>query len=63
MMMTTDLAGRSPDIHRPDGFDPATAGIFAHNELLINASCEQSSASHNRPLVNFSSCQEQRRKL
>jgi len=39
--MATDLASRSPDIHWPDGFDPASAGIFAHNALLINASCEQ----------------------
>jgi hypothetical protein len=41
MTMATDLVSRSPDIHWPDGFDPATAGIFAHNDLLINASCEQ----------------------
>jgi uncharacterized protein YndB with AHSA1/START domain len=41
MTMTTDLANRSPDIHWPDGFDPATAGIFAHNELRISASCER----------------------
>jgi hypothetical protein len=41
MTMMTDLASRSPDIHWPVGFVPASAGIFAHNELLINASCEQ----------------------
>jgi uncharacterized protein YndB with AHSA1/START domain len=41
LTMTKDVANRSPDIHWPAGFDPVTAGIFAHNELLINASCEQ----------------------
>jgi uncharacterized protein YndB with AHSA1/START domain len=41
MTMTSDLANRSSAIHWPEGFDPATAELFAHNEVLINASCEQ----------------------
>ena len=39
--MHDDLANRSPDIHWPAGFDPATADLFSHNELAINASCER----------------------
>jgi hypothetical protein len=34
-----DLAHRSPDIHWPAGFEPEKADLFAHNELIINASC------------------------
>jgi hypothetical protein len=41
MSMKDDLAHRSPDIHWPAEFEPAKADLFAHNELLINASCER----------------------
>ena len=41
MSMKDDLARRSPDIHWPIGFEPAKADLFAHNELIINASCER----------------------
>lgn len=36
-----DLASRSQDISWPQGFDPATAALFAHNELRIHATCER----------------------
>jgi hypothetical protein len=39
--MKDDLAHHSLDIHWPAGFEPATADLFAHNHLLINASCER----------------------
>ncbi|HEY2623957.1 MAG TPA: SRPBCC family protein [Dyella sp.] len=38
--MAHDLSVRSHDIHWPSGFDPEKADLFAHNELLIRASCE-----------------------
>ena len=41
MSMKDDLANRSPDIHWPTGFEPDKADLFAHNELIINASCER----------------------
>ena len=41
MSMKDDLAQRSPDIHWPAGFEPAKADLFAHNELILNASCER----------------------
>ncbi|MET3828056.1 uncharacterized protein YndB with AHSA1/START domain [Sphingomonas sp. PvP055] len=41
LTMQDDLARRSTDIHWPAGFDPAKADLFAHNELLIHASCEK----------------------
>jgi uncharacterized protein YndB with AHSA1/START domain len=41
MTMKDDLANRSPDIHWPPEFDPLKADLFAHNELLIDASCER----------------------
>ena len=41
MSMQDDLAHRSSQIHWPAGFEPAKADLFAHNELLINASCER----------------------
>ncbi|MDT7671893.1 MAG: hypothetical protein QOC74_4676 [Pseudonocardiales bacterium] len=37
MTIAEDLAVRSPEIHWPDGFSPATADMFAHNEIIINA--------------------------
>ena len=39
--MQSDLENRSPDIHWPDGFDPAQADLFSHNSLVINASCQR----------------------
>ena len=41
MSMKDDLAHRTPDIHWPTGFEPEKADLFAHNELIINASCER----------------------
>jgi len=41
MTMKDDLANRTRDIHWPTGFDPAKADLFAHNELVIHASCER----------------------
>jgi uncharacterized protein YndB with AHSA1/START domain len=41
MTMKSDLVNRSPEIHWPEGFDPATADLFSHNELLIKATCER----------------------
>jgi Polyketide cyclase / dehydrase and lipid transport len=41
MSMQDDLAHRSPNIHWPAGFEPEKADLFAHNELIINASCER----------------------
>jgi hypothetical protein len=39
--MKNDQASRSHDIHWPAGFDPATADLFSHNQLVINAPCER----------------------
>jgi hypothetical protein len=41
MSMKDDLAHRSSDIHWPIGFEPEKADLFAHNDLIINASCER----------------------
>lgn len=41
MTMKEDLENRSTEIHWPEGFSPADADLFSHNELFINASCEQ----------------------
>jgi Polyketide cyclase / dehydrase and lipid transport len=41
MTMKWDLVNREKDIHWPQGFEPSQADLFAHNELLINASCER----------------------
>jgi uncharacterized protein YndB with AHSA1/START domain len=41
MTMKDDLASRSADIHWPEGFDPANADLFSHNELDIDAPCER----------------------
>ncbi len=37
---TSDLAQRYTDIHWPDSHNPATADIFAHNDIFIDASCK-----------------------
>ena len=39
-----DLAHREPSIHWPAAFDPASARIFSHNELLMHATCEHAFA-------------------
>ena len=36
-----DGAQRAKDIHWPDGFHPEQADLFAHNEIVIRASCEK----------------------
>jgi hypothetical protein len=36
-----DGATRSKDIHWPDGFHPEQADLFAHNEVIVYASCEK----------------------
>ena len=36
-----DLPHRDPDIHWPSAFNPSTAKIFSHNELLIRADCHR----------------------
>jgi hypothetical protein len=41
MTMKDDLVNRSPDIHWPQGFDPVRADLFAHNALMIDATCER----------------------
>jgi uncharacterized protein YndB with AHSA1/START domain len=35
-----DGAQRSREIHWPDGFYPEQAELFAHNEIVVHASCE-----------------------
>jgi len=41
MTMKEDLRNRSMEIHWPEGFSPAEADLFSHNELYMNASCER----------------------
>ena len=41
MSMKDDLAHRSPNIRWPTGFEPDKADLFAHNDLIIDASCER----------------------
>jgi hypothetical protein len=36
-----DGAQRSKDVHWPDGFHPEQADLFAHNEIVVHASCEK----------------------
>ena len=36
-----DGAQRSKDIHWPDGFHPEQADLFAHNEIVVHATCEK----------------------
>jgi hypothetical protein len=35
-----DGTKRYPDIHWPDGFHPEQADLFAHNEIVVRASCK-----------------------
>jgi uncharacterized protein YndB with AHSA1/START domain len=39
-LIDDDLAKRASEIHWPTGFMPDKADLFAHNEIQINASCE-----------------------
>jgi hypothetical protein len=34
-------AQRFEEIHWPEGFDPEQADLFAHNEIVVHASCEK----------------------
>jgi hypothetical protein len=36
-----DGGQRSKDVHWPDGFHPEQANLFAHNEIVVHASCEK----------------------
>src|SRR5271170_2477263 len=36
-----DGAQRFEDIHWPDGFHPEQADLFAHNEIVVHASCKK----------------------
>jgi hypothetical protein len=36
-----DGVPRFKDIHWPDGFHPEQADLFAHNEIVVHASCEK----------------------
>lgn len=38
--IAADLAQRSHDVRWPQGYAPADAQLFAHNDVLINASCD-----------------------
>jgi hypothetical protein len=40
LTINTDSAQRNPDIHWPKGQHPEDADLFAHNEIMVNASCE-----------------------
>ena len=41
LTFNADGAQRSKDIHWPDGFYPEQADLFAHNEIVVHASCEK----------------------
>ena len=41
LTLNGDGALRSKKIHWPDGFHPEQADLFAHNEVVIHASCEK----------------------
>jgi uncharacterized protein YndB with AHSA1/START domain len=40
LTFNADGAKRNPDIHWPHGFHPEQAELFAHNEIVIHATCE-----------------------
>src|ERR1700743_3559077 len=40
-----DGAQRSNNIHWPNGFHPEQADLFAHNEIVVHASCQKVFAS------------------
>lgn len=39
--MTSDRSHRDLTIHWPAAYDPSTAPVFSHNELLIHADCHR----------------------
>ena len=41
LTFNSDGAQRSKDIRWPDGFHPEQADLFAHNEIVVHASCEK----------------------
>jgi uncharacterized protein YndB with AHSA1/START domain len=41
LTFNSDGAQRSKDIHWPNGFHPEQADLFAHNEVVVHASCEK----------------------
>jgi hypothetical protein len=41
LIFNRDGAQRFNDIHWPDGFRPEQADLFAHNEIVVHASCEK----------------------
>ncbi len=38
-IVAQDLAARTADVHWPKGFAPGGEGLFAHNEIRVDASC------------------------
>jgi hypothetical protein len=40
LTINEDGAQRNPDIHWPKGQHPEDADLYAHNESMVNASCE-----------------------
>jgi Polyketide cyclase / dehydrase and lipid transport len=40
LTINADGAQRNPDIHWPKGQHPEDADLFAHSEIMVNASCE-----------------------
>ena len=40
LTVNADGAQINPDIHWPDGQHPEDADLFAHNEIVVHASCE-----------------------
>ena len=51
--MATDLAARAMGIHWPTGFEPERADLFAHNETVVEASCETVSHGVREPQPPF----------
>jgi uncharacterized protein YndB with AHSA1/START domain len=41
LTLNGDGSQRLKDIHWPDGFHPGQADLFAHNEIVVHATCEK----------------------
>jgi uncharacterized protein YndB with AHSA1/START domain len=41
LTLNGDGSQRLKDIHWPDGFHPEQADLFAHNEIVVHATCEK----------------------
>ena len=41
LIVNSDGAQRSKEVHWPRGFNPEEADLFVHNEIVIDASCEK----------------------